>query len=137
MPLLQLIYASRPFGFDASTLTAILIDARRCNARDAITGALIVRDDLYLQLLEGPGSAVEAAYARILRDDRHIEVRRLTRRMIADDDRMFGAWAMRDDPAQSWVWSRDAVHDGAPEKASEDEVLEIFRKLAALPAKAE
>lgn len=135
MPLLQLTYASRPFGFDGSMLTAILIDARRCNTRDGITGALIVRDDLYLQLLEGPEAAVEAAYGRIKRDDRHIEVRPLTRRVIGDDERMFGAWAMRDDPADSWVWSRDQVHDGAAERASEDEVLDIFRKLAALPAK--
>ena len=63
--LLQLVYASRPFGFDAGTLTAILFDARRCNTRDGITGALICRDDLFLQLLEGPEAAVEAAYARI------------------------------------------------------------------------
>ncbi|MFN3846699.1 MAG: BLUF domain-containing protein, partial [Paracoccaceae bacterium] len=107
MPLLQLTYASRPFGFDAVMLNAILFDARRCNARDGITGALICRDDLFLQLLEGPEAAVEAAYARIRADDRHIEVRQLTRRMIADDGRMFGAWAMRDDPATSWIWSRD------------------------------
>jgi hypothetical protein len=59
--LLQLVYASRPFGFDAGTLTAILFDARRCNTRDGITGALICRDDLFLQLLEGPEAAVEAA----------------------------------------------------------------------------
>lgn len=128
MALLQLTYASRPFGFDAGMLAGILIDARRCNARDGITGALICRDDLYLQLLEGPPDAVEAAYARILQDDRHIEVRELTRRLVAD--RMFGAWAMRDDPAASWIWSRDEVHDGAAEQASEAEVLAIFQRLA-------
>ena len=127
--LLQLTYASRPFGFDGTMLTNILFDARRCNARDGITGALICRDDLFLQLLEGPEAAVEATYARICADDRHIEVRRLTRRLIADDARMFGAWAMRDDPAASWVWSRAEVDAGAPEQATEDEVLDMFRKL--------
>jgi len=131
MALLQLTYASRPFGFDASTLAGILLDARRWNAREGITGALICRDDLYLQLLEGPEAAVEALYVRIRRDDRHIEVRPLTRRTIADDDRLFGAWAMRDDPADPLVWSREAVHNGAAEQASEAEVLAIFRKLAA------
>ncbi len=128
MPLLQLTYASRPFGFDSGMLAGILIDARRCNARDAITGALICRDDLYLQLLEGPAEAVEAAYDRIRRDDRHIEVRPLTRRLT--EDRLFGAWAMRDDPAQSWVWSRDEVHLGAPERATEAEVMAIFERLS-------
>ena len=129
MALLQLTYASRPFGFDEAMLAGILLDARRCNARDDITGALICRDDLYLQLLEGPAATVEAAYDRISRDDRHIEVRPLTRRPV--EVRLFGAWAMRDDPAQSWVWSRDAVHNGAAEQASEADVLAIFQRLAA------
>jgi len=127
--LMQLTYASRPFGFEASILSSILIEARRCNARDGITGALICRDDLYLQLLEGPEKAVERTYARICADDRHVEVRRLTRRMVADDARMFGAWAMRDDPAASWVWSRAEVDAGVPDRAREDEVLGMFRRL--------
>ena len=128
MPLLQLTYASRPLGFDGAMLAGILIDARRCNARDQITGALICRDDLYLQLLEGPDQAVEAAYDRIRRDDRHIEVRPLTRRRVSD--RLFGAWEMRDDPAQSWIWTRDEVHEGAAERASEADVMAIFERLA-------
>jgi hypothetical protein len=127
--LLQLVYASRPFGYESTMLTGILFDARRCNTRDGITGALICRDDLFLQLLEGPEAAVEATFARIAADDRHIEVRRLTRRMIGDDERMFAAWAMRDDPAASWVWSRAEVDAGVPERASEEEVLAMFRRL--------
>jgi Sensors of blue-light using FAD len=127
--ILQLTYASRPFGYDSAMLTGILFDARRCNTRDGITGALICRNDLFLQLLEGPEAAVEATFARIAADDRHIEVRRLTRRMIPGDERMFGAWAMRDDPAASWVWSRAEVEAGVPEQASEAEVLAMFRRL--------
>ncbi|RYI14840.1 MAG: BLUF domain-containing protein, partial [Acetobacteraceae bacterium] len=122
-------YASRPFGFEASILSAILVEARRCNARDGITGALICRDDLYLQLLEGPERAVERTYARICADDRHVEVRGLTRRMIADDARMFEGWAMRDDPAASRVWSRAEVAAGMPERASEVAVLDMFQRL--------
>jgi Sensors of blue-light using FAD len=133
--LLQLTYASRPFGYDSGTLVGILFDARRCNARDGITGALICRDDLFLQLLEGPEAAVEATFARIAKDDRHIEVRRLTRRLIGDDARMFGAWAMRDDPAASWVWSRAEVDAGVPEAASEGDILDLFRRLPAVNSK--
>ena len=61
MPRLQLTYASRPFGYDGAMLQGVLMDARRCNLRDRITGALICRDDLFLQLLEGPEAAVEQA----------------------------------------------------------------------------
>lgn len=134
MPLLQLTYASRPFGYDGAMLQGVLMDARRCNARDGVTGALICRDDLFLQMLEGAAAAVEATYARIVRDDRQIEVRPLTRSTIPDDGRLFAAWAMRDDPAQSWVWSREQVHDGAPERASQDTMMAIYARLAAEPA---
>ena len=129
MSLTQLIYASRPFGYDDAILAGILLDARRCNERDEITGALICRADLYLQLLEGPEQAVEACYERIKRDDRHIEPRNLVKRRIKT--RLFPAWAMRDDPAQSWIWSREAVRDGAVGRATEDEVLGFFNRLAA------
>ena len=51
---MQLIYASRPFGYDDLTLTSILMQARENNARNGITGALICREDVFLQILEGP-----------------------------------------------------------------------------------
>lgn len=127
MSILQLTYASRPFGYNEAILAGILLDARRCNERDGITGALICRQDLFLQLLEGPAEAVDAAYQRIARDDRHIEVRRLTRRVT--DMRLFPGWAMRDDPARSWMWSMEAVANGAVRRASEDEVLGVFERL--------
>ena len=133
MSLIQLTYASHPFGFDGPTLAGILLDARRCNARDGITGALICRDDLFLQMLEGPADAVEAAFRRIDKDDRHLEVRPLTRRTIADTERLFPNWSMRDDPAQSWVWSRAEVEEGAPERATERQVVALFERLAATP----
>ena len=128
MPFTQLVYASRPFGFDQATLSAILLDARRANARDGISGALIARHDLYLQLLEGPRDKVEAAYQRIRRDDRHVEVTRLVERPI--ETRLFPGWAMRDDPAQSWVWSIEEVRAGAVERADEAEVMGFFQRLA-------
>ena len=129
MSLTQLTYASRPFGFDDAMLAGILLDARRCNTRDGITGMLICRADLYLQLLEGPGAAVDAAYRRIAADDRHMDLRLLTRREA--DDRLFPDWAMRDDPARSWLWTKAEVDDGALTRASADDIVAVFRRLAA------
>ena len=129
MPLIQLVYASRPFGFDQATLSNLLLDSRRANQRDNITGALIARHDLYLQLLEGPDQPkVEAVYRRILDDDRHVDITKLVERRI--ETRLFPGWAMRDDPADSWVWSIEEVRDGAIERATEDEVLGFFNRLA-------
>ncbi len=128
MTLMQLTYVSSPFGFDESTFAGILLDARRCNARDGITGSLIVREDIYLQLLEGPASAVDAAFGRIRRDGRHCQVQLTSRHEV--DARLFPEWTMRDDPVRSWMWTMDEVARGVPRQASADEVIAIFERLA-------
>jgi hypothetical protein len=132
MPMTQLIYASRPFGFDEGTLASILLVARRCNERDGITGSLICRGDLYLQLLEGPQAMVERAFQRIEWDRRHLEVKLLSRRNVTE--RLFPDWAMRDDPARSWMWTQEEVNAGAIDRATEAEAVAIFERLAREPA---
>ncbi len=132
MSLIQLVYASRPFGFDQATLNSILIEARRLNPENDVTGALICRADLYLQLLEGPSEAVEATFARITKDDRHVEVQHLVSRPI--ETRLFPDWAMRDDPARSWMWTQAEVDNGALGRATEAEIVAVFERLAGEPA---
>jgi hypothetical protein len=128
MALFQVIYASTPFGYDQGMLNGILADARRCNERDDVTGALICRADLYLHLLEGPEAAVRGAWARIARDDRHLEPVCLVSAPV--DRRLFPGWAMRDDPARSWLWTREEVAAGAVARATPDEARAIFERLA-------
>ncbi len=129
MAVFRLIYASQPFGFDDAMLNGILMDARRANTRDDITGALICRADIYLQLLEGPKEAVLAAYERIGKDDRHAGVQLLLSEDV--DERMFGKWAMLDDPARTWMWSQAEVAKGAVENATGPEVIAVFERLRA------
>lgn len=129
MSLTQLIYVSEPFGFDEAMLGGILVQARRNNPLLGITGCLVCRQDLYLQLLEGEAGAVEGLYDRIAGDDRHLAVERLHCTPVAE--RMFPDWAMRDDPARSWLWSTDAVAHGAARKASAPELQAIFGRIAA------
>ncbi|MDX2265562.1 MAG: BLUF domain-containing protein [Hyphomicrobiales bacterium] len=128
MTVMQLVYASRPFGYGDLELSNILHIARANNARDGVTGALICREDLYLQLLEGPRDKVTAAFAKINRDERHTEVTPL----IACDvgARLFPEWAMRDDPAKSWMWTADEVRAGAVASATPDDVRGVFVRLA-------
>jgi hypothetical protein len=109
-------------------LNGILIDARRCNQRDDITGALVCRADLYLQYLEGPEPAVAAAFTRIAGDDRHLEVTRLVWAPITA--RLFPTWAMLDDPARSWMWTQEEVADGAVTRASAAEIVAVFARIA-------
>jgi len=124
MTITRLIYASQPFGFDDAMLGGILVQARRNNARAGITGCLIARADLYLQLLEGPADALDQLYDKIARDDRHLQVERLFLGEV--EAQLFPDWAMRDDPARSWLWSAEEVADGALRRASGDELEAVF-----------
>lgn len=124
----QLIYMSEPFGFDDAMLNGILSISRRNNRRDGLTGALVCRRDIYLQLLEGPEAAVEATYARISGDDRHLAITRLTSEPA--EARLFPDWAMLDDPARSWLWNEAQVAAGAVTDASTSELRAVFERIA-------
>ncbi len=126
--LIQIIYSSKPFGFDDATLNGILSTARGNNLREAITGALICRHDLYLQLLEGPQATVDARYLSIARDDRHLNVVKRVSRVVSE--RMFPKWAMRDDPARSWMWTAQEINEGALDRAAPADFTSIFSRLA-------
>jgi len=110
-------------------LAGILSAARRNNPQYGITGALVCRHDLYLQLIEGPGDAIDALFALIGEDDRHFDMRLL----LAEDmgERMFPNWAMLDDTAPSQFWSAEDVAAGALEVASPEALRAPFLRLAA------
>lgn len=127
MTLFRAIYSSRPFGFDAGVLHGILEQARRLNQRDGITGALICRDDIYLQWLEGPEDKVRSAIDRIARDDRHLEVTLHVTEPA--EERVFADWAMLHDPAASWIWLRADLADNAIDRATPEEVTGFFLRL--------
>jgi len=126
--LFQIIYASQPFGYDMSTLSGILLVARNNNTRDGVTGALMCRHDIYLQLLEGPEEKVRAASERISRDDRHIGMKTLVCEPVSE--RIFGDWAMLHDPAKTWIWTEKELSDGAIDRVTPKELKQMFETLA-------
>jgi hypothetical protein len=83
---------------------------------------------VYLQLIEGPTEAIDALYARILKDNRHFDVRLL----LSEDmgERIFPAWAMLDDESPSLFWSAQDVDAGVLEAATPDELRAPFERLA-------
>ena len=125
---MQLVYCSQPFGFSLEILSAILVASRANNRKYNITGALICRSDIFLQLLEGPEQQVKNTYDAIQNDDRHVNVYNLINRPI--EKRLFPAWAMKDDPVKTWMWSREEVSNGIVKRLSEKEVEEVFLKLS-------
>ena len=125
----RLVYSSKPFGFDASVLNGLLIDSRENNQKNDITGSLICRADIYLQMLEGPEEKVLKTFDKIKKDDRHLEIEvLLTEKDIKD--RLFPNWAMKDDPVESWMWSKKEIADGAVQESSKEKIFNIFKKIA-------
>lgn len=109
-------------------LSGILLDARKNNIRDGITGALICRHDIYLQLLEGPRKEVDAVIERIDRDDRHVGMKILLSEAI--EQRLFGDWAMLHDPAKSVIWSDAEIADDILDRTPSSEIKAVFAALA-------
>ena len=66
---------------------------RRNNPRLGVTGALIVDDGAFFQVLEGEADDVDSLFAVIAADPRHRDVRRLLRAPLAA--RRFGRWSMK------------------------------------------
>ena len=128
MSVLRIVYSSQPFGFDEATLAGILMDARRCNTRDGLTGALICRREVFLQMLEGPEAAVRATFARIGRDDRHMDIE--MHLSAPASERMFGDWAMLHDPARSWLLPKPDAVGGGDDRFTPEQVMGIFQALA-------
>lgn len=92
MTLTRLVYASHHTGLDAETFDNILRKSRENNARDLITGALIISEGGFMQLLEGSRNAVGQCFVRIMKDNRHDDIQVLS---CGDAQRrLFQEWTM-------------------------------------------
>lgn len=116
--MLQLVYisdASKPLNVD--DMGVLCKQARRNNRHNEITGILVSKGDKFLQALEGPKEPVEEAFLRIISDDRHKNLRLLSRRIITK--REFGEWELEhfEDPLRcaDLIASVARLTTGAPE----------------------
>lgn len=90
----RLVYCSRACT-DTGSLQAIaeiLGQSQRNNARDGLTGALAVNDGWFLQVVEGPGPALDDLLRRLAADPRHADAEILSRRPVSG--RLFRDWSM-------------------------------------------
>ena len=68
----QIIYSSESSTpMQADDLEYLLSHARRNNAENGITGALVYADGVFLQILEGDRASVDTLMAKIVQDVRH------------------------------------------------------------------
>ena len=73
--LVRLLYASHATGpVNCALIQEIMQQSHAHNPHNGITGILCHTDKLYMQVLEGGRDAINALYAKILRDPRHTDV---------------------------------------------------------------
>src|SRR3954449_9412214 len=92
----RLLYRSQSLIPDAQRRTGlgeIFATARRNNKRQDVTGALMISDDSFVQVLEGDEATVRALFATIAEDRRHQHVTLLDA-LDVEGGRVFGCWAM-------------------------------------------
>lgn len=91
--LTRLLYASTAVGPVTTAVTGtILRSAQKHNSACGITGVLCQGRSVYLQVLEGERSQVDALYGRIAIDPRH--TRLVLRHQEDIKTRRYGKWAM-------------------------------------------
>ena len=91
--LTQLIYVSKATrALDKEELTRLLGKIRPNNTRLGITGILLHDSGSFLQVLEGPLTAIRELYQRIAKDDKHHSIVTILERPIPE--RQFPNWSM-------------------------------------------
>ena len=91
--LTRLLYVSKPVGPITTHVTASLLENSRLNNnKSEITGVLCQGSGIYMQVLEGERTAVNALYSRIIADTRHHQVELLSFEEV--DQRRYGQWSM-------------------------------------------
>lgn len=92
MTLTRLIYSSVHPQISAETIDTVLQKSRANNARDGITGALVMTPTRFLQILEGSRAAVGQCFMRIMQDTRHRDIEIVACQEV--DSRLFLEWSM-------------------------------------------
>ena len=106
----QIIYVSEKANKSAESLTDIYDISQKNNPKSEISGCLLVGSNSFLQLLEGPDSAVEKLYSKIKLDSRHKKVKKLYDQQI--EEKLFSSWSMKFAPFNNIKWENKEFDAG-------------------------
>jgi hypothetical protein len=91
--LIRLLYVSKPVGPITTYVTSSILETSSVNNKSSeITGVLCQGSGIYMQVIEGQRSAINALFSRIMADKRHNTVEILSLEEI--DQRRYGQWSM-------------------------------------------
>ena len=124
----HIIYSSRPVGFTNNIVEQIFSSSRKNNPNVKVTGLLIYGSDLYLQLLEGPTTAVEQTFNKIKSDTRHDNIQMLKESFT--NRRIFASWTMRQQDLGIMMWDEYDLKNGLVENFSPSQAFNVFNNLS-------
>lgn len=88
-----LIYKSTPSkDLKDRTLRNMLVDAKKFNRENNVTGCIFINHEKVIQLIEGEKNTIDQLYKRILKDTRHQQIETLLEKEIYT--RTMQDWAM-------------------------------------------
>jgi hypothetical protein len=98
--LIQIIYISRATTGPANpgqevdpVVSRILAKSRANNRKHGLTGVLYFGNGCFFQCLEGETAAIDALYAKLEQDDRHRDLKLVSRKAVARPS--FEEWSMK------------------------------------------
>ncbi len=128
----QLVYRSQSKGIPGDEeLSKILKVSRINNLKSAITGLLIYREKYFLQVLEGEEADVRDTFARIQKDQRHVQLEVVME--STSKTRLFPKWSMGNIPQHRINKSLSSIKPflevaAAHGKVDSSLVLPLFQK---------
>ena len=118
-------------SFNESELEKILAAAEKNNPSVSVTGCLVYKNGIFLQLLEGDSKDLDTIYSKISKDPRHENIAKLYRGRI--QDRLFPDWSMayREGREIKFDWVNEILGLGSRlKKPNGDRYLKIFKDLS-------
>ena len=123
----QVIYVSEKTDTSSDSLTDIYDISQKNNSESGISGCLLIGSNSYLQLLEGPDSAVENLYSKIKMDSRHKKVKKLFEQHI--EEKLFSSWSMKFAPFNNIEWGNEEFDAGKFQNISAAAAIKVFESI--------
>ena len=123
----QVIYVSEKTDTSSNSLTNIYDISQKNNLQSGISGCLLIGSNSYLQLLEGPDSAVEKLYSKIKMDSRHKKVKKLFEQHI--EEKLFSSWSMKFAPFNNIEWGNKEFDEGKFKNISAAAAVDVFQSI--------
>ena len=126
----QVIYVSEKTDKSFDGLTDIFDISQKNNKDLSITGCLLIGDNSFLQLLEGPDVVVEKLYSKIKLDYRHKKVKKLYDQKI--DEKLFSSWSMKFASFNNLEWGNEEFDAGNFLNIKSAGALNVFQSIKEL-----